>query len=85
MIEPVTENKEVKIPPVKKVVFQPMPKKTEKAPEVVKKDDGPKPIIETVKPKAVAEKPKSEPENKPEMTAKELSESAASFLENRKN
>ena len=80
VIEAVTENKEVNIPPVKKVVFQPMPKKTEKAPEVVKKDDGPKPIIETVKPKPAAEKPKAEPENRPEITAKELSESAASIF-----
>ena len=39
-----------------------MPTKTAKAPEVVKKSDGPETIIQTVKPKAAAEKSKTEPE-----------------------
>lgn len=62
---------------VKKIVFQPMSKKTEKAP---------KPIIETVKPKAVAEKTKSEAKKLPTVTAKELSENVDNiFGEQNKN
>ena len=80
VIENVTDDKKTKIPPVKKVVFQPMPTKTAKAPEVVKKSDGPETIIQTVKPKDATEKSKTEPEGKPEITAKELSESAASIF-----
>ncbi len=76
VIEPVSAKNST--PTVKKIVFQPMPKK---APEPDMKDSDPKPVIETVKPnKATAEKSKSgqgsEADNTPEMTAKELSVSA---------
>jgi len=81
--EPVQEKK-TESSTVKKIVFQPMPKKTEKAVEKVaektKKSSGPKPIIETVKPKAVAKKITPEVEKSPEMTAKELSENAANIF-----
>jgi len=70
VIEPVSAKNAA--PTVKKIVFQPMPKK---APETDMKDSDPKPVIGTVKPKAV-EKTEPEVETTPEMTAKELSASA---------
>ena len=54
---------------VKKIVFQPMSKKTEKSPNAAKKTGEIKPILETVKPKTEAKK-------SPDMTVKELSENA---------
>lgn len=86
IIQTVKEPKEEKSPAVQKVVFKPMPKKTEATPVAVKKSDGPKPIIETVKPKATIETPKPEPVKSPEMTAKELSENVTNiFGEQSKN
>lgn len=63
-------------PTVKKIVFQPIPKKV---PKTDMKNSKPEPIIGTVKPVAV-EKTKPESENSPEMTAKELSASAANIF-----
>ena len=87
IIQPVKEQKESPViepvsaknsaPTVKKIVFQPMPQKTQAADM---KDSDPKPVIGTVKPKVVSEKPEPKPENTPEMTAKELSASAASIF-----
>jgi pSer/pThr/pTyr-binding forkhead associated (FHA) protein len=74
------KDKKNEAPTVKKIVFEPMPKKTAKAPETAKKNSGPKPIIETVKPKTVVEKAKPEAEKSPLVTAKELSESAANIF-----
>ena len=59
--EPVKESKKNSTRTVKKIVFEPMPKKTEK------KKTAPKPIVEAVKPKAKPD---------PELTAKELSTNA---------
>ena len=64
---------------VKKIVFQPMTKKTEKSPDAAKKTSELKPILETVKPKTEAKK-------SPDVTAKELSENANNiFGEQKKN
>ncbi len=65
---------------VNKIIFEPIPKKTEDNPEKNEKTSFSKPIIETVKSEVVAEKAKSqassEDEKSPLLTAKELSESA---------
>jgi pSer/pThr/pTyr-binding forkhead associated (FHA) protein len=74
---------------VKKIVFEPIPKKTakpaEKAPEKSKKNSSPQPIIGTVKPKTIAEKAKPEVKKSPEVTAKELSESADNIFGEQNN
>ncbi|MCK4982356.1 MAG: FHA domain-containing protein [Victivallaceae bacterium] len=83
VIQPVKEtpkDKKDKTPAVKKIVFEPIPKKTAKAPGAAKKSSGPKPIIETVKNEVVVDKAKPEAEKSPLVTAKELSESAANIF-----
>jgi pSer/pThr/pTyr-binding forkhead associated (FHA) protein len=87
-----TDKAEVK--PVQKIVFQPMPKKS--AGEAAKSADksSPEPVIETVKPVAVApevkkdsappEKTQDEALKSPLLTAKELSESAADIFDMKK-
>jgi pSer/pThr/pTyr-binding forkhead associated (FHA) protein len=67
-------------PAVKKIVFEPIPKKANNAPETAKKSSVQKPIIETVKNETVVDKAKPEAEKSPLVTAKELSESAANIF-----
>jgi len=78
IIEVAIPDKKDETPTVKKIVFEPIPKKTEKTPGTASKSSGPKPIIEIVKPEAVVEK--TEAEKSPLMTAKELSESAGNIF-----
>jgi len=72
-------------PTVKKIVFQPMPKKTKKSPAPEKKGKEPQAILETVKPKAAEEKPKAVLAKKPEITAKELSENVSNIFGEQNN
>ncbi|MDD5599027.1 MAG: FHA domain-containing protein [Victivallaceae bacterium] len=76
---------------VRKIVFQPMPKKAGNAGREGKSKDSPEPVIETVKPAAqkakpepAAEKTKDETMKSPLITAKELSESAADIFDMKK-
>jgi len=72
-------------PTVKKIVFQPMPKKPKKPPSPGEKGKEPQAILETVKPKAAEEKPKASPAKKPEITAKELSENVSNIFGEQNN
>jgi pSer/pThr/pTyr-binding forkhead associated (FHA) protein len=71
--------KDNNISTVKKIVFQPLPDKNDK-PVVDKKDNGPEPIIQTVKKEPVIFNGKEEKKEKTILTAKELSESAANIF-----
>lgn len=80
IIEAAVPAKKTETPTVKKIVFEPIPKKTKKASKMVSKSSDREPIIKTVKPEAVDKKAKPEAEDSPIVTAKELSESAGNIF-----
>ena len=82
---PITQNakknvKKTTTPTVKKIVFEPIPKKTEQPKKTAKKSSATKPIIEMVKSETVVEKAKPKTNKSPLVTAKELSENAANIF-----
>ena len=79
VIEKAVDNKNI-VQTVKKIVFEPMPKKAGKKAKAAEKSSGPKSILETVKLKTTDNKTQAKPEKKPQITAEALSENETNIF-----